>query len=246
MTAGLENLRSLVHENFLPALDRTAIILSRLRGLAQFHAARDDVGFTAAQAARAADAVAALVMAGHRVLLLVMEELDLFAAFSTWLRLTIDVLAGPGGGAAGGDSDELTEKEALLETDKVLAYIQNYLVESPLSVYLDGVATEDRDKAWAELEDGLHVLETLDRDIIKMERRVPYLTALPRVEFLVDYVGRKADGILGDIAESQKRSVRFGQETRLAVGGPVHRAAARMCAVPREVSASSIPISEIA
>ena len=82
MVSGLESLRGLVHENFLPALDRCSIILSRLRGLARFYDTRDDIGFSAAQISKVLDAVASLTLVGHRLLTIIMEELEAFNAFS--------------------------------------------------------------------------------------------------------------------------------------------------------------------
>ena len=89
----MENLRSLLHENLLPVLERCAIVLSRLRGLAQFYDTRDDMGFSVPHISRTIDIVSCLSLVGHRVLLLVMKELDLFTAFSAWMRSHIDKLA---------------------------------------------------------------------------------------------------------------------------------------------------------
>src|SRR6266536_2491918 len=116
--SGLENLRDLVHQNMLPALERCGIILSRLLGIARFHDGDVDIGFTTPQITRLMDIVACLTLVSHKILLLVMEELELFVVFSSWLRLEIDRLA------SSSHSEELSEKEAMMDNGKVLLYIR--------------------------------------------------------------------------------------------------------------------------
>ncbi|KAG7116603.1 Anaphase-promoting complex subunit 4 like protein [Verticillium longisporum] len=216
--SGLEALRALVHENLLPALERCAVILSRLRGLAQFHDARDDIGFSAAQVARAMDVVACLRLAAHRVLLHVMEELDLFTAFSGWLRFQIDRLA-----SSSSATEELNEKEAGLENGKVLAYIQRYLLRSPMALFFEPVAEDEREADWKFVQNEPALLDAVDAQIARQEDGQPYMKALPQLAFLVAYLEDRADGIFKDIAEAQKRSVRFGQPTRIVMGSKMSR-----------------------
>ncbi|KAH6671548.1 anaphase-promoting complex component Cut20/Apc4 [Plectosphaerella plurivora] len=212
VTTGLEGLRSLVHENLLPALQRCSIILSRLRGLAQFYDNRDDIGFSVVQITRAMDMVACLQLVAHRILLQVMEELELFNAFSLWLRFQIDRLA-----ASNSNNEELTEKEAMMENGKVLAYIQRFLVHSPLGLFFDEVSQEEYDADKKATEGTVNLLDALDTQLKRHETGQPHSKGLPQVKFLVDIFDDRAVGIFKDIAEAQKRSVRFGQPTRLVV-----------------------------
>lgn len=233
--SGLENLRSLVHENFLPALERCGIILSRLRGLAQFYDTRDDIGFSLPQIKRTMDIVSSLTLVGHKILLLVMEELELFAAFSTWLRFQIDRLA-----ASNSASEDLTEKEAMMENGKVLVYLEKYLNESPLSVFFGEISNDDNTAAWKQADDGHSLLDFLDKQLKRQEEGRSYLKAFPHIQFLVAYFVEKSTGIFKDIAIAQKRSVRFGQFTRLSLPQPIDKMDARMCAVHREVSSNPL------
>ncbi|KAF3354061.1 hypothetical protein VdG1_00318 [Verticillium dahliae VDG1] len=178
--SGLEALRALVHENLLPALERCAVILSRLRGLSQFHDARDDIGFSAAQVARAMDVVACLRLAAHR-------------------------------------------KEAGLENGKVLAYIQRYLLRSPMALFFDPVANDEREADWKFVQNEPALLDAVDAQIARQEDGQPYMKALPQLAFLVAYLEDRANGIFNDIAEAQKRSVRFGQPTRIVMGSKMSR-----------------------
>ncbi|OHF02630.1 anaphase-promoting complex component Cut20/Apc4 [Colletotrichum orchidophilum] len=230
VTAGLENLRGLIHENLLPSLERCAIILSRLRGLAQFYDSRDDIGFSVAQITRAMDIVSCLTMVGHKILLNVMDELDLFHAFSTWMRFQIDRFAAPNSA-----TEELTEKEATMENSKVLVYVQRYLVESPMAIFLDEVAKDDYSANWERAESGTSMLEELDTQLKRQEEGQAYLKAFPNVGFLVDYLTSRANGVFKDIAEAQKRSVRFGQPTKIGLGQRISKIDSTMCSERRDV-----------
>lgn len=231
MVSGLQALRCLVHENLLPALERCAIILSRLRGLAQFYDARDDIGFSVAQINRTMDVVSCLTMVGHKILLNVMDELELFNAFSSWMRFQIDRLA-----ASSSATEELTEKEATMENSKVLVYIQHYLMESPMAVFLGDVEKEDYSSNWERAESGASMLDELTTQLTRQEEGQIYLKAFPNVNFLVDYLNSRSGGIFKDIAEAQKRSVRFGQPTKIVLRGKILRSDSSMGSVQTTVS----------
>jgi anaphase-promoting complex subunit 4 len=115
VVSGLTSLRSLVHENFMPALERCAIILSRLLGIARFHDSEEGLGFDKGQIKKLIDIVSCLTMVAHRVLTTVMDELEHFHAFSTWLRFEIDKQGSPSA------NEELSEKEATMDHVKVLS-----------------------------------------------------------------------------------------------------------------------------
>ncbi|RDA93360.1 hypothetical protein CP533_0315 [Ophiocordyceps camponoti-saundersi (nom. inval.)] len=224
VTSGLENLRSLVHENFLPALERCALIFSRLRGLAQFHDDRDDIGFSVSQIKRVLDIISCLHLVAHKILIHVMDELEHFAVFSTWLRFQIEGLA-----AGARRSEELTEREATMDTSKVLTYIEKYLTDSPLDVFFDDVSTKDCTADWDYCEDGPSLLQMLDTQLKKREDGQPSMRALPHVDFLVNYMTTWCGRIFQSVAESMKRSVRFGQPVTLSVGAPVTKLDVRVC-----------------
>ncbi|KAH8686721.1 anaphase-promoting complex, cyclosome, subunit 4-domain-containing protein [Ilyonectria robusta] len=224
VVSGLENLRSLVHENFLPALDRCSIILSRLRGLAQFYDTRDDIGFSATQINRVMDIISCLNLVGHKILISVMDELEHFTSFSTWLRFQIDRLA-----SSSSAIEELTEKEATMDHGKVLTYIERYLTESPLKIFFDEIEKDDYSADWAHIEDGPSLLDVLDKQLTNQENGQPSMKALPHVDFLVKYVTTWSNRIFKDIAEAKKRNVRFGKPIKLSVGNPITKMDTRMC-----------------
>ncbi|PKS10324.1 hypothetical protein jhhlp_002075 [Lomentospora prolificans] len=224
VVSGLENLRSIIHENFLPALERCGVILSRLKGLAQFYETRDDTGLTAIQITRLMDTVACLTLVGHHMLLIVMEELELFTSFSSWLRFQIDRLATSSG------TDELMEREATMNNSHILAYIRKYLLRSPLAVFL---VDDETSGDWEAVTKGQSLLEALDAQLKKHENGQQFAKFLPNLHWLLSHLDDRASGVFNDIAQSQKRSVRFGHATRVALEHEIRGVDIRMDTVPR-------------
>lgn len=206
-----------MHENFLPALDRIGIILSRLLGIARFHEGKAEIGFTSAQITRIMDIVSCLTLVGNKIILIVMEELELFGSFSIWLRHEIDRLA------SSSSSDELTEKEATMEHGKILAYIQQYMPASPLRYYLSSVAADNSVKGRELAESGTSLLNLLSKQLKKLDAGQPDESAFVQVEFLYGYLESKADAVFEGIAEAEKRSVRFGQPAAIKLENNISR-----------------------
>ncbi|KAL7811159.1 anaphase-promoting complex, cyclosome, subunit 4 domain-containing protein [Trichoderma gracile] len=232
VVSGLEGLRSLVHQHLLPALERCAIILSRLRGLARFHIDREDIGLSVPALNRVLDVVSCLTLVGHKVLVHTMDELQHFSAFSAWLRFQIDQLAAGASGTA--SNDELTEKEAMMDHTKVLTYIERYLTNSPLDIFLDDISKDDYASDWETIDDGFpsSLLDVLDKQLKKHEAgQQPGMKALPHVDFLVNYATTWSNRIFSSVAEAKRRSVRFGTPLRLAIGGqhPITKMDVKMC-----------------
>lgn len=212
MVAGLTSLRGFVHENFIPALERCAVILSRLLGIARFHAGEDSTGFDEAQINKLIDIVTCLMMVAHKMLTTVMDELEHFNAFSVWLRLEIDKQG------SSSMAEELSEKEATMDNAKVLSYIQYYLARSPLALYLDEVAKEDYVKAQEMVKPGMPLMHLLDKQLEEQEAGRPFMKVLPRVGFLLNFLSSRVNAVINGIAEAEKHGVRFGPATRLSVG----------------------------
>lgn len=153
-----------------------------------------------------------------------MDELQHFAAFSAWLRFQIDQLGGPST-----TSDELTDKEAMMDHPKVLAYIERYLTNSPLDIFLDEIAKEDYTADWNFIEDGPTLLDVLDKQLKKHEAGQASMKALPHVDFLVNYATTWSNRIFGSIAEAKRRSVRFGTPVKLSIGRPIAKMDTKVC-----------------
>ncbi|RKU42863.1 hypothetical protein DL546_003712 [Coniochaeta pulveracea] len=228
VTSGLENLRALIHENMMPALQRTAIILSRLRGIARFEASNNDIGFTTAQVSKLIDITQCLYAVCYKILRLVMKELVLFSKFSIWLRLEIDRLA------SSTMSDELLERQANVDFPKVLKYIKGHLITSPMSIFFDDVGEDDRASGRTRADDAGSIRELLETQVKRQQADQSYLKALPQLGFLVDYMTSRSDSMLKSIAETQRRRVRFAPATRLEIDGQISRHDVRMCAKQKQ------------
>ena len=236
MIPGLENLRNLIHENMLPAIDRCTVILSRLSGIARFHEEEDHVGFTNTEITRLVDILSALNLICHRVLLITMEELELFRMFSSWVRLTIDRVSSTT------VPEDLMEKEAILDPAKILRYIERYLVRSPMAIHFEKVSREIWDEDWQRMQDSSAVLDELDNQLKRQDAGKSYMKGLAQMAFVVDLLTAKAEGVFKNIAEAEKRSVRFGRAVKLELARENSNLEtftavdSRMCSVPKPVS----------
>jgi len=176
------------------------------------------------------DVVQCLQLVGHKVLVNVMDELESFVAFSTWLRFQIDRLA-----SSSSMNEELTEKEATMDVGKVLTYIEHYLTDSPLRTFFDEIPSEEYEQICAHIESDPSLLHILDQQLAKWENSLPGLQALPRVEFLVSYATNQANSTFKGIAEAKKRSVRLGTPIRLSTGGVISQTDMRMSKTKTQV-----------
>lgn len=213
MVTGLENTRRLVHENMLPALERCSVILSRFSGIAKFQSSNDTLGFSSHQISLIVDTVACLHLVSSKILIQVVDELELFAAFSSWLRHEIDRLASD---SSVSPKDDDLEKEASIEHSKVLSYLQTCMTSSPLEVYLGDNTSDDYKNGW-QVEQNLPMFDILDKQLRKQESGLPYMKALPRVELLCGYLTSQAKVVFGQIANAEKRNVIFGMPQQVGV-----------------------------
>jgi anaphase-promoting complex subunit 4 len=191
----------------LPALDRCSVILSRFAGIAKFQGKDDTVGFSSQQIHHIIDIVASLHLVLSKILIQVVDELDLFTEFSTWLRYEIDRLASD---SSSSPNEEVNEKEASIKHNKVLLYLQTAMTNSPLFVFF-GDAAEDHEEDWSQLQPGTRIFDQVDQQLQKYEQGLPYLEQLPRVDFLCKVLGQEASTVFSHIAEAEKRNVLFGR-----------------------------------
>jgi len=196
----------------LPALDRCTVILSRFWGIAKFQSSNDDVGFTSHQVSLIMDTVACLHLVASKILMQVVEELDLFVAFSAWLRYEIDRLAFD---SSNSSNEESNDKEASIDHKKVLLYLQSVMITSPLAPFFaDTPAKNINDLVDPSKRDGT-LFALLDEQLQKHEQGLPYMEFLPRVDLLCDHLTQQAQAVFKQIAESEKRNVLFGKPYEL-------------------------------
>ncbi|ESZ98045.1 hypothetical protein SBOR_1576 [Sclerotinia borealis F-4128] len=214
VVSGLENLRRLVHENMIPALDRCSVILSRLNGIAKFQGPDSSLGFSSAQITSIMDTVASLHLVSAKILLQVVDELELFTSFSAWLRYEIDRLASD---ASSSHNDDAAEKETSIDHSKVLLYIQTVMTNSPLAAFIGEITLEDYDDESAHIGKGVQVFDLLTRQLEKQEQGLKYRKTLPQVEFLCKYLRIQAAAIFTQIADAEKSNVIFGKASELGM-----------------------------
>ncbi len=233
--SGMKNLRELVHLNMLPALERCNVVLSRLLGVAKFHDGRADIGFTSAQISRLMDVMTCMFLVTNKIILVIMDEQAHFVAFSSWLRLEIKKQAS----ASAGHPDDVAEKRGSLDVPKVLTYIEQYLVESPLSIFFDKPEQDDWAKDWAAVgPEPPSLVDTLDAQLRSYDDSEPHMKALPTLDFLVTYLSDRAAAVMASIADILKHGVGFGGPVELSIGVPIDKydictaAVSRLCPQP--------------
>ena len=154
------------------------------------------------------DTVACLHLVASKILMQVVEELDLFAAFSAWLRYEIDRLASDSSSTS---TEESNEKEESIDHSKVLLYLQTVMITSPLAAFFADTPAKNIDDLFDSSKREGTLFALLDEQIQKHERGLPYTESLTRFDLLCDYLTQQAQSIFKQIAESEKRNVLFGK-----------------------------------
>lgn len=168
VTTSLTTLLALVHENLIPALDRCSIVISRLRGLAQFHDRDWIFSSPLSDFTGLLEILKNLRHLAHTVLLYATEEKRQFHAFSRWLRFCIDFEATEPESQSRG---EMETRDPGVEISQVLEYIKHGLMKSDLTSFLrpaaqlgmkagrEAASYEDTKKAIELLKDGANFKE---------------------------------------------------------------------------------------
>ncbi|KKF96444.1 Anaphase-promoting complex subunit 4 [Ceratocystis platani] len=231
---GLKGIRTLVQQYLIPALERMVIILSRLKGLAQFYNDNDDVGLSVPEIENLVGVVSCLLLVANRIMIFTMEELACFTMFNTWITVTLDKLLSPS------TTNEVTEKEVSIQYQKVLLYIVEYLEESPIKHHVN---TDAGDEAFDDIllrrPSGQSMIDVLTNileqekapgDAIAEDRKVAHLG------HLVGMLDRSIRRVLDSVAAAQERGVRFGETVRMDLGDTLSKMDSRMVAHDRKGS----------
>jgi anaphase-promoting complex subunit 4 len=133
VTTSLATVIQLLHENLLPALDRCAVVISRLRGLAKYHEAGWIFNTPVTEFTALLEHLEKLRLLGHTALLYANDEKRSFQFFSKWLRYEIDFEATEPGGQS---RAEMEAKDPGVDIGIVLDYIRYGLTKSDLESFL--------------------------------------------------------------------------------------------------------------
>lgn len=108
-----------------------------------------------------------------------------------------------------------------------------------MAIYFAKVPQEIWDEGREHMQESSAILNELDEQLKLEQAGKPFLEALPNMPFLVEFLTIKAGDVFQNIAEAEKRSVRFGQAVKieLAPGSSAPETIAlvdmKMCSVPK-------------
>lgn len=127
--SGYENLRRLAHEHLLPTCERLTVLFCRLRGLARWKEKGSPLGLEPDDFTRCLDVVSAITLFTHEFIINLNRELDLYGAFTGWLRHALDQLS-----TVINIEDKPVEEPAV-DTLKVAEFVGKYLRQSGLESF---------------------------------------------------------------------------------------------------------------
>lgn len=123
----------LTHENLLPALDRCSIILSHLKGLAEYHEHSPVFNVPVSAFEVILNIIRCIRLLSHLVLQYASEESRQFLVFSKWLRHEIDIQASDPTSAS---AEETSQQDMGTDYSQLLAYIQRPMEGSKLEPFI--------------------------------------------------------------------------------------------------------------
>ncbi|KFY87731.1 hypothetical protein V500_06804 [Pseudogymnoascus sp. VKM F-4518 (FW-2643)] len=221
VSTALSTLLKLTHSHLLPALERAALLLSRLHGLASYHAPSTPLGFSPSQIKALLDTLAALNLAATRVLSITVSEIEGWAAFGGWVRGEIDRLAAGDSAASEDDKDG-----AAVPTARILEYIQGSLTSSPLAQFftpLDSAAGESHTVALESTSTTTNtpLFEAMAKALNGPVEGNEFHKALPNIGALTNHLATQAKAVSSGIADAEKRNVHFGEAVEVGVAKEV-------------------------
>ena len=120
-----------LHENLLPAIDRTSILASHLRGLSRYHDSKERFNLQPFHLTDILEALQSMRLIVHESLNIAIEDRRQFLAFSKWLRFQIELHTSE----TNADSEESIEQQASFDYGQILSYIQGEFMNPKLSFY---------------------------------------------------------------------------------------------------------------
>ncbi|KAF1952198.1 hypothetical protein CC80DRAFT_527960 [Byssothecium circinans] len=187
----------LLHENFLPAIDRCSIVISRLRGLAEYHDRGWIFSGPVSDFTALLEQLKSLRLLAHTTLLYAADEKRHFTSFSKWLRYSIDFEA------TEADSQSRAEMEAKdpgVDVGIVLSYIEHNLAQSDLTPYLKSVAEISGIRGESSYEETVKTIEALREGVPAKEQALCMEAVLRRF-------GDGVGGLLKQVSLWQEENV---------------------------------------
>ncbi|KAF1927161.1 uncharacterized protein M421DRAFT_183292 [Didymella exigua CBS 183.55] len=213
VTTSLTILQAMVHENLIPALDRTATVISRLRGLAMYHDSDWIFSGPASQFAALLDVLRNMRLLAHTVLSYVADERRQFDAFSRWLRFVIDFEA------TEPDSQgraEMEGRDSGVDIGLVLEYVRHGLQQSSLKPFLMPeimLEAEDKRKEGASYED-------TKRAIGVCEEGQNWRPDALCLEHVLGHLAKGTTGLLRQVSKWQESGMQMNSGIALSPSSP--------------------------
>lgn len=215
--AGYENVRRLVHENLIPALERICVLVSRLRGLSRFQDSNAALGLSTQELDNVLDTVNCVQLLAHRILICVRSELHQFTAFSAWLRQEIELQSADAGSTS---VHEAAEKDFSVDHTSTLEYIQGAMMQSQLIRYLNVQSQDDQKSQWDLSAEGRSLYGVYKRELKDLSKGISSQKQHPGFGELISHLDTQCSLVFARIAETQKRNVRLGTPISLGTDVP--------------------------
>ena len=190
------------------------MIVSRLRGLSRFQVSNVTLGLSTQDLDNILDTVNCLQLVGHHILIASGVELRQFSAFSTWLRQEIETQSSEV------NSTEAAQKDINIDYGSTLEYIQGPMTRSQLVRFFDLGLGSDKSSQWDLAAEGRSLFELYKKELKADEREEPTGKRLPALDALIEHLDTQCRSVFNNIAETQKRNVRFAYPTSLGTGTP--------------------------
>ncbi|KAI9831026.1 MAG: hypothetical protein M1819_005264 [Sarea resinae] len=221
--AGYEDIRRLVHENLLPALERCNVVVSRLRGLSRYRESALVTELSTLELNKVLDTIRCMNLLAHNIMAVAGMELRQFMAFSSWLRHEIDVQATD---PASSSADEIAEKDAMIDYAKVLEYIQGALTKSKLGDFFNSWSSGNKDLG---IPLGATTFYEDFRGNLQKHREGVDQKSFPPLDILSSHLKKQCDVIFEQIAHTETKNVLFGKPTYIETIHKTSRLDMRMC-----------------
>lgn len=190
------------------------MIVSRLRGLSRFQVSNVTLGLSTQDLDNILDTVNCLQLVGHHILITSGLELRQFSAFSTWLRQEIETQS------SDVSTTEAAQKDMNIDYGSTLEYIQGPMNRSQLARFFDLEPGIDKGSQWDLAAEGRSLFELYKKELKVDEREESTGKSLPALDALIRHLHTQCRAVFNNIAETQKRNVRFAYPTYLGVGTP--------------------------
>ena len=191
------------------------MIVSRLRGLSRFQVSNVTLGLSTQDLDNILDTVNCLQLVGHHILITSGLELRQFSAFSTWLRQEIETQS------SDVSTTEAAQKDMNIDCGSTLEYIQGPMTRSQLARFFDLDLGVDKGSQWDLAAEGRSLFELYKKELKLDEREEPTGKSLPALDALIGHLHTQCRVVFNNIAETQKRNVRFAYPTSLGLGTPI-------------------------